>query len=299
MAHIDHAAIFSPSVARIAASTAKDWSFVDTWLASKFPGRAAPSFERNPDTLRVLLSLASLNETADEERQLFARAEASALRELSQAADRGADHASIQSDLLEAIEEALPQDGRNALDALASLAVDLGNPQPTPHELGVTLVQLQAQAQETEERRARLKDLQSHVDAEKIAIADLLHDLQGWKFKPSAELPRQNVELQRKIKALSNKLPELEDRLKAIDTAPAAFHPTIDQIAREESAYTSLLNRKMDLDSQIAPFAGLPDDADAARDQLEALRSELQSITRRRDAVFESLVERESPRKRS
>ncbi|KAM0285513.1 hypothetical protein ACHAQH_001463 [Verticillium albo-atrum] len=298
MAHLNPAAIFSPSVARIAASTAKDWSFVDTWLASKFPGRAVPPLERKPETLRILLSLASLNETVDEERQLFARAEAAALRE-SQAAERdNAGHASLRSDLFEALEDALPQEGRNALDALASFCVDLGGAQPIPQDLGLALVELRAQALETDERQARFEDLRSHVDEERAVIADLLHDLQGWKFKPSTELPQQNVDLQRKIKALSIKLPELEDRLKSIDTAPAAFHPTIDQIAREESVYLSFLARKQELETQIAPFAGLPDDAGAARDQLETLRSELQSLTRRRDAVFESLVERESPRKR-
>ncbi|KAM0322393.1 hypothetical protein ACHAQA_009460 [Verticillium albo-atrum] len=297
MAHLNSAAIFSPSVARIAASTAKDWSFVDTWLASKFPGRAAPSFERNPETLKVLLSFASHNEAADEERQLVARAEAATLRELQSAAQRP-DQVSLRSELLEALEDALPQDGRSSLDALASLSVDLGSARSTPQDLALALVDLQARALEIDETRDRLEDLQSFVDLERAAVADLLRDLQGWKFKPPVELARQNVDLQRKIKAFSSKLPELEDRLKSMDTAPAAFHPTIDHIAREESTHLSLVARKKELESQIAPFAGLPDNADAARDQLETLRGELLSLTRRRDAVFESLVERESPRKR-
>src|SRR3546814_5108209 len=62
-------ASFSPSVARIAASTTRDWADVDSWLASKLPaGRAPPSFERNSETLKALLSLSAHNEAADDER---------------------------------------------------------------------------------------------------------------------------------------------------------------------------------------------------------------------------------------
>ncbi len=49
MAHmVPSAAIFSPSVARIAASTAKDWNYVDSWLSARFHGGSRPAFERNP-----------------------------------------------------------------------------------------------------------------------------------------------------------------------------------------------------------------------------------------------------------
>ena len=85
--HLSHdyesGAIFSPTIARIAASTARDWSYVDSWLSSKLPpGRPLPSFERNPDTLKALLALAAANEAADEQRSLLARAEAEALKEV-------------------------------------------------------------------------------------------------------------------------------------------------------------------------------------------------------------------------
>ncbi len=82
MAHIPPStAIFSPSVARLAASTAKDWNYVDSWLSSKLHGRTPPPFERNPDTLKALLALAALNEAADEERDLLARVDAAALHD--------------------------------------------------------------------------------------------------------------------------------------------------------------------------------------------------------------------------
>ncbi|KAI1193477.1 hypothetical protein F5X97DRAFT_37698 [Nemania serpens] len=116
MSHLaPQAAIFSPSVARAAASTAKDWAYVDAWLRRQFAtlrqeqvqgqgqgqdGSSAaaapqnqsniskpttsspPSFERNPETLEALLSLISANEEADEDRDRLARLESAALSEI-------------------------------------------------------------------------------------------------------------------------------------------------------------------------------------------------------------------------
>lgn len=89
MARLDEsAAIFSPSVARIAASTARDWSHVESWLASKFPtGRSLPPFERSQDTLKTLLALAAANEAADDRRRLLVRADVSALQALIRACE--------------------------------------------------------------------------------------------------------------------------------------------------------------------------------------------------------------------
>ncbi|GAP89822.2 hypothetical protein SAMD00023353_4100860 [Rosellinia necatrix] len=116
MSHLaPQAAIFSPSVARAAASTAKDWAYVDAWLRRQYtnlrqqdadadaaagPGANAaparprtansskpqttspPPFERNPETLEALLALVAANEEADEERERLAQLEAAALAEV-------------------------------------------------------------------------------------------------------------------------------------------------------------------------------------------------------------------------
>ncbi|KAI0912432.1 hypothetical protein F4823DRAFT_581463 [Ustulina deusta] len=105
MSHLaPQAAIFSPSIARAAASTAKDWAYVDAWLRRQYahlgPDDAStrtrtrtvskpttttsspPAFERNPDTLEALLALIAANEEADEERGRLARLESAALDEV-------------------------------------------------------------------------------------------------------------------------------------------------------------------------------------------------------------------------
>src|SRR4051812_16762721 len=100
MSHLaPQAAIFSPSVARAAASTAKDWAYVDAWIkrqyvhlsnpdpnSHNYPSRP-PTFERNADTLEALLALIAANEAADDERDRLAGLEAAALDEVRAAED--------------------------------------------------------------------------------------------------------------------------------------------------------------------------------------------------------------------
>ena len=74
--------LFSPSKARQQQAAAKDWSYVDGWLARKYHPKPVPRFERNDDTLQALLALAAFNEKADEEEELVERVEKAALEEM-------------------------------------------------------------------------------------------------------------------------------------------------------------------------------------------------------------------------
>ncbi|KAJ3519927.1 hypothetical protein NM208_g13930 [Fusarium decemcellulare] len=146
--------------------------------------------------------------------------------------------------------------------------------------------------------KARVEVLHQHIEAEAAQINDLLRDLQSDDYKPPSHLAKQNLDMQRKIKTLSTKLPELQDRVAALAASSDASHPTIADLARDEQEYLAVLARKKELDLQLASFQGLPSNPDMARSELEDLRGQLRSITSQRDAVFEGLVERESPVKR-
>ncbi|KAF5619273.1 hypothetical protein F25303_12829 [Fusarium sp. NRRL 25303] len=292
-------AIFSPSVARIAASTARDWSYIDTWLSSKFHPRPVPSFERNNDTLKALLALASVNEAADDERNLVAKSEATALQELADS-ERKIDKTSrpLREGLIEAVEHNLPTDGHTALDAMANMALQFGVAFPEPDTLGQRMCQLQAGIHDAERMKARVEVLHKHIDDEAARVKELLKELQRDDYQPPAHLAKQNLDMQRKVKALSAKLPELQDKVAALAASADASHPTIADLARDEQAYLSVLSRKKELDLQLATFQGLPSNPDVARAELEELRDQLRSVESQRDAVFEGLVERESPVKR-
>ncbi|KFH42910.1 hypothetical protein ACRE_063530 [Hapsidospora chrysogenum ATCC 11550] len=290
----DSAAIFSPSVARIVASNARDWSYIDSWLESKFPGRPVPSIERNPDTLKALLALASFNEAADEERQLIARAESEALRQIDES--RAAQEIGPLGDrLLGFIEEELPREGEVALDSMASMAVRAGIAFAEPEALGRRIASCQKNIYEAQQMTRRVEILQCHIESDARRMAEFLRSLDSDEYKPPPDTAKKNLEIQRKVKAMSAQLPELQDRVAALASSVGAPRPSIDDVAREEQEYLTLLSRKKQLDMQMAAFEGLPSDPDLARSELEALRSQLRGTTSHRDAVFEGLVERESP----
>lgn len=291
-------AIFSPSVARIAASTARDWNAVDSWLASKYHGRTPPSFERNPETLKALLALASLNESADEERDLLARAEADALAEIN-AASKAEEEPPFADALLDSVEAGLTKEGKAALDAMASMSVTLGVAYPEPEQLGQKMVDLQGRAFSLEQTVQRVEIMQRHLQDEAEKIQAMLQELQRDEYAPPTDLAKRNLELQRKIKAMAAKLPELRDRATALSSGTlTGSHITVEHLAEDEARYLAALAKKRELEAQLVAFQDLPADVDDARAELDALRSELRALTRKRDAVFEGLVEAESPQKR-
>ncbi|TDZ28055.1 hypothetical protein C8035_v002896 [Colletotrichum spinosum] len=307
MSHLTQStAIFSPSIARIAASTAKDWSFVDAWLVSRFQGRPIPPFERNPDTLKALLVLATLNETVDEERDLVGRAEASALRELS-ATRRSPGSSAVTADfvspievrekVLTALQDNLTREGTAALTSMATLSCQLSIPYPDVETLGNSMLQCHAQASDLEQIRVRVHVLANHIRQEFATADDILRTLRSDDYKPANDMARHNLDIQRKIKAMAARMPERKDRPTSLDQPPDHPHRTIQQITQQENDYIKLLAQKKGLDSQVDQFSSLPDDVKQARIELEQLRVELQTVTQHRDTRFEGLIERASPHK--
>ncbi|POS72952.1 hypothetical protein DHEL01_v208653 [Diaporthe helianthi] len=309
MAHLTpDAAIFSPTIARLAASTAKDWNYVDGWLATRYNGRTVPQFERNPEILKALLALATLNETSDENRRLISQVNAQALQDINAArdAEQGAaredDHApvdltSFKNEFYDALEENLTMEGKTALDAMASSAGHLGMAYPEPATLARAMLDLQFRLFDLEQASARVETLQRLVEAESASLDELLEDVRGDEYRAPADLARHNLDLQRKVKAMAKRLPELQSKLASLARTVGVPDPTIQQVSEEEARYLESLEVRRRLDQQVSEFEGLPADVGLARQQLDRLRDELRAITGRRDAVFEGLVERETPRK--
>ncbi|KAI0798319.1 hypothetical protein GGR55DRAFT_559743 [Xylaria sp. FL0064] len=328
MSHLaPQAAIYSPSIARAAASTAKDWAYVDAWLRRQYANlskdaavskstasssSSPPAFERNPETLEALLALIAANEEADEERDRLARLESAALDEVraaeqekesrrrrantgssgNDAADAHGDL--LAEDLLEALDAGLSKDGLAALDAMADVALSLNTPaDPRPAHLAHRFVDLQGDAHETSHLLHRLGLLQAYLDDESARLRGFLEDLrQGPQYLLPAD---STAELRRTIKETGAKLPELRRHVEALEKKVGIPDLTVDEVRLDEEAYLDLLARKKDLDAQVKAFAGLPPDVEAARVELEGLRAQLRNATERRDANFEMLVERESP----
>jgi HAUS augmin-like complex subunit 1 len=296
-------AIFSPSVARIAASTAKDWNYVDTWLSSKFHGRTPPSFERNTETLKALLALVALNEAADEEHDLLSQHDVLMLRE---SASRGTRkeipvlqiyRSVFDSSILDAVEVNLTREGKASLDAMNALAQQFSIAFPKPDGLGSKIIDLQGMAFEIVQARERTGQIQKFASELLKELKAFIEQMQAKDYSPSHGIAKYNLDIQRRIKALSVKLPELGDRLSGLCGSTTSSHPAVTQIAAAEQHYLDLVAQMEITNLELGQFEGLPQDTETARANLEDLRTELRHTTRHRDLVFEGLVERESPRK--
>ncbi|KAI0517703.1 hypothetical protein F5B22DRAFT_645411 [Xylaria bambusicola] len=331
MSHLaPQAAIFSPSIARAAASTAKDWAYVDAWLrrqwthlskaaAASLSSTSPPSFERNPETLEVLLSLIAANEEADEERHRLARLESAALDEVRAAEQekdsrrrrQSSDNASssgavvpihgdlLAEDLLQALDAGLSKDGQTALDALADVSLCLNAAaDPSSSNLCRVFVDLQGAAHETSHLLHRVGLLQAYLDDESARLQAFLEDLRHgpqYQLPAAAAAAADSDALPHAVEDMAARLPELRRCVEALEKKVAIPALTVEEVRLDEEAYLDLLVKKKDLDAQVKAFAGLPPDIEAARVELENLRTQLREATERRDANFEMLVERESP----
>ncbi|KAK4173441.1 hypothetical protein QBC36DRAFT_335862 [Triangularia setosa] len=327
MAHLlNNTAIFSPSVARAAASAAKDWSYIDTWLARKFPSnRPPPPFERNADTLKALLALAAANEAADEERALLLHLESETLTQLQKQQPKDDLLTTTRESILTSLEDSLTREGSTALTSLAQLSLQLNSPPfPSPVSLASELLSLQSQLAELEQTLARIDVLTSYISSESEALSKLSSEIDAHPrpssshsddennhrdennvtnkkrsegYHPHPSLAKSNLAAQRRIKTLSARVQELSAHASPNLSTDKDQAVSIQDIHTQEQAYLELLQQKKELDAQLAGFAGLPHDIDAAREELENLRIELRRTTERRDSVFEGLVERETPKK--
>lgn len=288
-------AIFSPSFARIAATTARDWSYVDTWLASKLPGNDPPPlFERNKDTLNALLTLCAYNEATDGERQLVSRADAMAYRELQTWLPPGP---ALRAEILATVQDEMTDEGINALTSLAKLAIQAADAFADPRGLGLSILGLYGSILDTEQMTARAQCLGRNTQEVAGESAELIRALEDPCCRPRQEMAKNNLDLHRRIKAmLVTQQPEHGGRPAAPANLP---QPTARCVAYEEHELLALLARKGELEKQVAAFCMLPSEADIVRDELDMLCQQLQSLTSRRDAAFEGLVERASPTKRT
>lgn len=315
--HLSHlappVAIFSPSVARIAASAARDWNYIDSWLGTKIQGRAAPSFERNPDTLRALLALAAFSEASDEDQDALIQAEAYAVDKCAPELPppRGENEVEatggsrlvgplLSESILDNVEVEITNEGTTALTAMATMASTLGMAHPKPETFGYRIVGMQAQAHTLGQTSRRVNHMLQFLETELREFRCILEELEGDYYNPPTDLARRNLELQKTMKSMDDRLPEIQNSLRSLALRSQTNNTqyTAQHIQEEELHFTASLSMKRDREFQVTAFEGLSSDPVLARVELDRLRSKLAETTHRRDLAFEGLVERASPKKR-
>ncbi|KAL9625111.1 MAG: hypothetical protein Q9160_000840 [Pyrenula sp. 1 TL-2023] len=302
----------SPTKARQAATTAKSWATVATWLTAKYHPQSVPRFERNEDTLRILLELVDVNERADELAGLVeGAAEAEVEVEGGQARSRRVgekEEGFSREEFMRWIDEGLRQseDGdRDAahegegtvLDDLASSFVTLGclSPASFPVEAAQALISLTQSEFASRSQLAQLQDLQRQIDMEIPLVRTRLESLRTVRSGSSSAseieaLSNRISEWTRGSKMLSLKIREYEDRASGLQRADWKG-VEIEEIREKERRVGRLQERCRGLERGLRAFGGLPPDWEAAKGEVERVEEEVGELRRQRDGLFEGMVE--------
>ena len=278
------AGLFSPSKARQQEAQAKDWSYVDSWLSNKFASETIPTFERNEQTLQVLLSMAAANERADEQQNLVHQVESAALENMQERASADEDVT-----IYEAIEASLDDQGLTALHELAETTVMLNYTNAPTDALAHRIIELTNTKFELSQQLQNTGALRKGVESESRRLEELLAEVQSAAFATPQNLPQQTAEWNRGTKHLKAKLAEYQDRLGTMSVAVP--RPSMEDVAVQIKEADMLHRRIADVESQLAVFRGLPPNADEARGQLNDAKAELRKLTLKRDQHFERLAE--------
>jgi HAUS augmin-like complex subunit 1 len=280
-------ALFSPSKAAQQRAQAQDWHYVDTWLASKYQGRSVPQLERNEHTLKAFLALVAANEKADEERDVLWSIQKEALSDLKSQETKDADPTSNTA-ILSALSTSLSFDAKTSLAALATAAVTLDAPSAAPKSIASTLITQTQTSQTLSQTLLRASSLQRRLENELIALRSQLAELRSPAFQAPLSLQRQTLEWNRNTKQLRSKIGEYTERLAGLEGKDSGL---IEEVVRREKSVAELSERVEALEAQVQAFIGLPRDRDAARREVERVGKELVELQRKRDRMFEELVE--------
>lgn len=212
------AKVFSPSVARQQSQLAKDWTYVDQWLQTRHPDSPVPSFERNPGTLKALLTLAAANEAADEERALEKKVKEKALAELQK---RDEEAAKSEASVLAALEENLTPEGTRALNSIALLSVALGSTSTSSRKLAASLIDLTKEEFLIAQQTLRIDGLHKRLQRDLLLLQEQLRSLEhGDEYKVPPELAGQAAEWTRTSRHLQRKTEDYQERVEALEVPP-------------------------------------------------------------------------------
>ncbi|KAK3718694.1 hypothetical protein LTR37_004911 [Vermiconidia calcicola] len=277
-------ALFSPSKARFQQAQARDWASVDSWLSKRYASKRLPNFERNEDTLQALLTLATLNEGADEQRSLIDRVEKAALQAHSKRLNGDAAAEADLQPLLSGLE------GDDALAVLAETVVCLNSPSVDLPTMANAVVDLTAQKFAAEQQVRRAEDQIRTLRSEQSKVSKLLNDLKDDAFQPPANLLELTADWTRNSKHLKAKVAEYDERLTTLRAIPRP-KIRIEHVVSQTDDLVKSQARLAELQGELDAFQSLPSDPKAARAKLETAREELRRLTRQRDELFEHLVD--------
>ncbi|KXG53026.1 uncharacterized protein PGRI_000760 [Penicillium griseofulvum] len=280
--------LVSPAKARQAAIQAKDWAYVNSWLNRQYAPKPVPKFERNEYTLRVLLTLAAANDAADEEAALQQRAREEAVQayRIREEFERKDPHEQQKNQLLDEVEMCLDDTGRRDLEDLADSAAALGNTlNPSPGDLGQSIVELTVEEFEAQEQITKVDTLHQYLQRE---LSRLQAELEELKTDVAYEIPPDTQSLTsewtRGTKTLAIKVGEYQDRIASLEKVQPRG-PTIEELVAEEENVIRMREMVKALQGRVRAYHDLPKDTPGAWGKYKELERELGQLKRQRDSM--------------
>jgi len=157
---------------------------------------------------------------------------------------------------------------------IAAVAMEI----QTSHSLSQSLTQLQ--------------HLQARLESELLSLRSQLNEVRSQAFQPPMSLPRQTMEWNRNTKQLRAKLEEYESRLSGLDgNSDESTASLIENVTSSEREVNELRDRFKELEARLQAYKGLPKNKNEARKEVQRVEKEWMDLQKRRDALFERLVE--------
>lgn len=308
--------ILSPSKAAQAASLSFAWSEVTRFLTPAFKPHPLPLFERNPATLLALKQLITHCSIETDRNSLIARTISIALQELQSSIPSSVkshdnnDTVDHTIPILLLIASSLSPEAQSTLRTLSILSADLGClPYPTPRSMAVSLTHLTRAESETAQQLARVECLHQQLKSQYALAREMLDKLRGESstsstsnlesggcnpFQTPAGLVTKAADWGRGSKQANTKIDEYRERAKRLETAAKnrGNNITLPELRVEERELRDLEARVRGLEGRVRGYEGLPPDKELALLEVERMRRELEGLVRKRDGIFEGLVER-------
>lgn len=189
------------------------------------------------------------------------------------------------------ITSSLTTEGKSSLEALSAVASTL-NSAPEPESMvGSAAMEIQT-SHGLSQSMLQLQHLQARLESELLSLRSQLNEVRSQAFQPPMSLPRQTMEWNRNTKQLRSKLEEYENRLASLDAGgDGSASSLIEEITSSEGEVGALSEKVQKLETQLQAFKGLPKNKNAARKEVQRVEKELNDFQKRRDALFEGLVE--------
>ncbi|KAG5930538.1 hypothetical protein E4U42_007195 [Claviceps africana] len=189
----------------------------------------------------------------------------------------------------------LTREGKVALGALADASAQHKVYLHRPENLGMELINLRVSLCETDQMVTRVNALNEHLILELQSSEEQLAIFEATVYSLPTEVPKRNLELQRKTSLKAKQISDARERQKNPLPIPQPVC-TVGIVSKEEKQLLGLLSSSKILAAQVSLLRSLPNNPEKAKDQLEGLQEQLRELMIHRDHVFEGLVEQASPK---